>query len=123
MLASELVKITHFKKYHFVMQDYRLNEKNLTTIALPTVSFDMKLKNGIGSGLLPFVKNADYNDDIFDISKSFQSIADGKIYVSYIAYCIDKITYKGTNQKIFKIEDIYVINDECFIYVTMNDKK
>lgn len=123
MLASELVKITHFKKYRFVMQDYRLNEKNLTTTALPTVSFDIKLKNGMGSGLLPFVKNADYNDDIFDISKSFQSIADGKIYASYIAYCIDKVTYKGTNQKIFKIEDIYIVNDECFIYVRMNDKK
>lgn len=123
MLARELVKITHFKKYRFVMQDYRLNEKNLTTTALPTVLFDIKLKNGIGSGLLPFVKNKDYNDDIFDISKSFQSIADGKIDASYIAYCIDKATYKGTNQKIFKIEDIYVINDECFIYVTMNDRK
>lgn len=123
MLASELIKITHFKKYHFVMQDYRLNEKNLTTTGLPTVSFDMKLKNGTGSGLLPFVKNEDYNDDIFDISKSFQSIADGKINASYIAYCIDKVTYKGTNQKIFKIEDIYIMNDECFIYVRMNDKK
>lgn len=123
MLARELVKITHFKKYRFVMQGYRLNEKNLTTTALPTVSFDMKLKNGTGSGLLPFVKNEDYNDDVFDISKSFQSIADGKIYASYIATCIDKVTYKGTNQKIFKIEDIYIVNDECFIYVRMNDKK
>ena len=122
MLASEFLKITHFQKYYFLMSDYRLNDKNLTTTALPTVSFDMKLKNGTGNGLLPFVRSERFNN-LFDISKAFQSIADSKINASYIAYCIDKVTYQGTNQKIFKIEDIYTDNEICYIYVRMNDKK
>lgn len=133
MLARELVKISNFKEYYFIINKYDVWSRSLTYPETREIAFDYPLypkTRGTGYGLLKLVRNENNNDlkDFdtynwyYDIGYSLQLISNFKIDAERIATNIDKMKYADTNIKIFRIIRVEQHNGIAFIHLSMNRK-
>ena len=116
MLASELVKISNFNHYYFIIsKDYVKQDE---------IEFEEKLQKGVGCGTLYFYvnqKNADIDANRFyDIGYSFQQMANCNLNANFVAKHIDKMCYAGTKTKIFKIRRLEQYNGIAYIHLILN---
>lgn len=133
MLARELVKISNFSEYYFIINKYDVDNRNLTYIESREIAFDYPLypkERGTGYGLLKLVRNEnntdlnefDVNNWFYDVGYSLQLISNFKIDAERIGANIDKMKYADTNTKIFKIIRLEQHNGIAYIHLAMNRK-
>lgn len=127
MQARELVKISNFKHYYFIISKDWVQDKYLTHPETKEIAFDYKLKKGKGCGLLQFLsneKNADVDGERFyDVGYSFQQIALSKLCCEDVAKYIDLITYADTKTKIFKIKRLENCDGILYVHLILNKRQ
>lgn len=118
MQARELIKISNFKHYYFIInKDYVKNNQ---------IDFEFKLTSikGTGQGKLILssdTKNSDIDESRFyDIGYSFQKIATCKLNCENVAKYVDTITYKNTKTKVFKIHRLENYDGILYIHLLIN---
>ena len=127
MLARELVKISNFRHYYFILNKDYIKPENLTYTETKEIAFDYKLKTGKGCGLLSLEENTknadvDYNR-FYDIGYSLQRIAICKLNAENVAKYVDTLCYADTKTKIFKIVRLEQYEGIAFIHLRMNNKE
>lgn len=125
MLARELVKMSNFRHYYFII--YKGYVKNEYLNDNGELAFQEKVSKGIGYGTFPFSvneKNTDIDKDRFyDIGYSLQMVANAKLNAEMIANWIDKMNYANTKTKIFKISRLENYEGILYVNLRMNKKK